>query len=223
MSKSNTTIVTRPAFNAPVRKLATAFANVGKAGVKLGDAVLEVAPTIPEDGIQVFCKMLQAKLDEQNPAMANSNKTQVSYVRRVITAIVVDGREIEPGQTLRGIYESLPKAKTGGASHTRKTAKPDGKETTEKPEGKIVTLTSAEKRAMEINAAITTLFGTCNPELIAAVEYAVSNSGVFMSWASASAKAAKLAEMEAALETVPAKKPRKAPTKRTTKKEAATV
>lgn len=220
MTKSNTAIVSRPAFNAPVRKLATAFANVGKAGVKLGDTVLEIAPSIPKDGIQVFCKMLQAKLDEQNPAMANSNKTQVSYVRRVITAIVVDGRKIEPGQTLRGIYDSLPKAPTGGASHARKTAKSDNKETPEKPEGKIVTLTAAEKRAMEINAAITTLFGTCNPELIAAVEYAVNNSGVFMSWASASAKAAKLAELEATLDKVPAKKQRKA---RTTRKESATV
>lgn len=222
MAKSNTTIVSRPAFNAPVRKLATAFANVGKAGVKLGDTVLEVAPTIPKDGIQVFCKMLQAKLDEQNPAMANSNKTQVSYVRRVITAIVVDGRKIEPGQTLRGIYDSLPKAKTGGASHNRKMEKPEDKETAEKPEGKIVTLTATEKRAMEINAAITTLFGTCNPELIAAVEYAVNNSGVFMSWASASAKAAKLAELEAALD----KAPTKAPTKRkarTSRKETTTV
>lgn len=208
MAKSNTAIVSRPAFNAPVRKLATAFANVGKAGVKLGDTVLEVAPSIPKDGIQVFCKMLQAKLDEQNPDMTGSNKTQVSYVRRVITAIVVDGRKIEPGQTLRGIYDSLPKAKTGGASHARKTAKSDDKENPEKPEGKIVTLTAAEKRAMEINAAITTLFGTCNPELIAAVEYAVNNSGLFMTWASASAKAAKLAEMETALETVTAKKPR---------------
>ena len=218
MAKSNTSIVSRPAFNAPVRKLATAFANVGKAGVKLGDTVLEIAPSIPKEGIQVFCKMLQAKLDEQSPEMANSNKTQVSYVRRVITAIVVDGRTIEPGQSLRGIYESLPKQKTGGASHARKTAKAG--EEPEKPEGKIVTLTSAEKRAMEINAAITTLFGTCNPELIAAVEYAVSHSGVFMTWASASAQAAKLAEMESALEKVPVKQPRKG---RTTKKETVTV
>lgn len=221
MSKSNTAIVSIPAFNAPVKKVAAAFANIDKASVKLGDVVLEVAPSIPADKISVFCKMLQAKLDADNPSKAGSNKTQVSYIRRVITAIVVDGREIKPGQTLRGIYESLPKAKTGGASHTRKMEKPEGKETAEKPEGKIVTLTAAEKRAMEINAAITTLFGTCNPELVAAVEYAVNNSGLFMTWASASAKAAKLAELEAALDTVPAKP--KAPAKRSSRKQAATV
>lgn len=221
MSNTKTTIVSIPAFNAPVKKVAAAFANVGKAGVKLGDTVLEVAPSIPEDKIEVFCKMLQAKLNEQSPELAGSIKAQVSYIRRVIKAIVVDGREIEPGQSLRGIYDSLPKAKTGGASHTRKTAKPDGQ--ADDSTAQAVTLTAAEKRAVDINAAITTLFGTCNAELIAAVEYAVSHSGVFMSWASASAKAAQLADLEAALDKAPAKAKAKAPAKRASRKQAATV
>lgn len=221
MSKQTPVLVTVPAFNAPVKKVADAFAGLEKAGVKLGDVVISVAPSIPADKISVFCSMLQSKLNDNNPGKENSIKVQVSYIRKVITAIVVDGVEPEHGQTLRGLYDSLPKKATGGASHARKTNKPnDGEADEPETESKTVTLSKAEKRAMDINAAITTLFGTCNPDLVAAVEYAVSHSGVFMSWASASAKAAKLAELDSVLETA---KP--APRKRATKttKQAATA
>lgn len=203
MAKSNTAIVSRPAFNAPVRKLAAAFANVGKAGVKLGDTVLEIAPTIPQDGIEVFCKMLQAKLDEQSPEMANSNKTQVTYVRRVLKAIIVDGVEVKPGQTLRGLYDSLPKTKTGGASHTRKInagaeEKPAGRE--EKP---------SKARTISVEDAVRTIFGHTDDELMAAVEWARQNELSFVRYARANIAAAAAAEVVATAKSA-AKRLRKA-------------
>ena len=217
-TKPAAVIVSKPALSAPVNKVVAAFNATEKAQAKLGDTVLAVAPSIPADDIATFCHMLKTKLDAANPEKAGSNKAQVSYVRRVLTAIIVDGVKVEAGQSLRGLYESLPKANTGGAAHGARLPNP-GKETGDNV--KTVTVSPAEKKALDKNAAVTLLFGTCNPELLAAVEYAASHSGVFMSWASASAKAAQIAEMEKLAAQKPAPVAKSAPAKRATRQRKA--
>lgn len=206
MAKQTPAIVHVPTLVAPVKKIVSAFASLDKAQSKLGDTVLEVAPTIAADNIEPFCAMLKARLEEASPDKAGSIKTQVSYIRRVVTAIVVDGVTVEPGQSLRGLYDSLPKKETGAAAHAKRGAKlPNPAEDGEADAPAKAEPSSAEKRAQAIRDAITTLFGYCEPDLIAAAEYATANASVFVRWAQASARAAQLAEIEKVVAAVPAK------------------
>lgn len=192
------------ALKPQVAAITKAFGAVESAQSKLGDAVLAAAPAVKPDQIAGFCSMVHTALTAKCPEKAGSIKAQVTYIRRVLTAIVVDKIDVQPGQSLRGLYDALPKAATGANTHGAKLPNP-GKTATTEESGKIVTLTKAEKRAIDINAAITTLFGTCNPDLVQAMEYAASNSGLFMSWASASVKASQLRELEKLAAQKPAK------------------
>lgn len=186
MAKKNTpapVIVDVIALRKPVAAVVSVWEKRNNADVKFGDKVVELAKTITLDDVEPFCKMVQAGIDAKYPDKASSNKVQVSYIRSVMKAIVA-GYEPEEGQSLRSIYDAIPKKKTGGASHGARTGNPapvdDGDDDDVDSTPKMVVLTKAEKREADLTAAITVIFGTCNPELFAAVEYAEKNSGVFM-------------------------------------------
>lgn len=206
MAKQTPAIVHIPALAARVKQVASAYGAITKAQSKLGDVVLKVAPTLAESEIKPFCSMLtQTLTDAGHPA--GSVKTTVSYIRRVVTAIVVDGLEIEPGDTLRGMYESLKKEKTGAAAHAGRVSASD--------EDKVTVSVTPEKRAEAIKAAATVLFGYSEPDLLAALAYAKKFTDRFIKWAQASEQAELASELES---TAPVA------TKRTKRKvESATV
>lgn len=210
MATQSKVITHVPALNARVKKIISAFAAEDKARAaavaaetKIGDVVLSIAPTLKPDDVEPFCKMVHTQLDNARPEKAGSNKTQVSYIRRVLTAVVKDGVAVEPGQSLRGIYDSLRKKKTGGNTHAGKGAKlPNpaaGKsdmETVENPVEKTATL---ESRAEKVKAAITMVFGYCEPDLLNAVQYAASNVPAFLQWAENMSQSAMLDALEKAI------------------------
>lgn len=168
-----------------------------KSQVKIGDAVLAAAAKLDEKSIKPFCDAVKASLENRG-FTPGSVKATVSYIRRVLTAIIVEGFEPEPGQSLRGLYQSLPKKETGGAAHAPRLPNPaDADESTSAP-------TTMEARADAFKSAVTAIFGHCDADLIEAMQYAAEHEPMFIRWAQASMKAAMLAEVEKAV--TPAKK-----------------
>ena len=194
-----TSKVTRAA--APV---IAAFAAAEKAQVKVGDAVLVAATKLSEADIKPFCDAIKTSLETKG-FTPNSAKVTTMHIRRVITAVIVDGLEIKPGQTLRGLYDSLPKSNTGGKSHKKGATLPnpandgaDGETENTSPAATMV------DRAEKVKAAVTMIFGYCEPDLLSAVQYAAANIPAFLEWAADHAMGAQLAELEKAV-TAPAK------------------
>lgn len=189
-----------------------AFAAAEKAQVKVGDAVLAAATKLSEADIKPFCDAIKTSLENKG-FTPNSAKVTTMYIRRVLTAVIVDGLEIEPGQTLRGLYDSLPKSATGGASHTRKMNKgaSDSDSNDSEPEENDdaePAPTTLEARAEKVRAAVTMIFGYSEPELLDAVQVAAANIAEFIRWAK---KSSVLAEVEKAIvpnmeQSTPAKK-----------------
>ena len=237
MATQSQVIIHVPALNARVKKIISAFAAEDKARAaavaaetKIGDVVLSIAPTLKADDVEPFCKMVHNQLDAARPEKTGSNKTQVSYIRRVLTAVVKDGVTVEPGQSLRGIYESLRKKKTGGNTHAgkgaklpnpaektadnpaEKTADNPAEKTADNPAEKTATL---ESRAEKVKAAVTMIFGYCEPDLLSAVQHAASNDPAFLEWAENMSQSAMLDALEKAIT------PRKQATKTAKSKAAA--
>jgi hypothetical protein len=181
-----------------------AFTAAEKAQVKVGDAVLAASTKLAEKDIKPFCDAIKASLENRG-FTPGSVKTTVSYIRRVLAAIIVDGFEPEPGQTLRGLYESLPKKVTGGAAHAPRLPNPAA--ASDETPKEVTVSTTAEEKAERFKAAITDIFGHCDADLIEAMQYVAANEPVFIRWAQASMKAAMLAEVEKAV--TPAKRTRK--------------
>lgn len=177
-----------------------AFTAAEKAQVKVGDAVLAAATKLTEKDIKPFCGAIKTSLETRG-FTPGSVKVTLSYIRRVLTAIIVDGFEPEPGQTLRGLYESLPKKATGGAAHAPRLPNPADADADDSASADA----SVVSRADTVKEAITTLFGHCDADLIEALQYAAANEMIFIRWAQASMKAAGLAGAEKA--AAPAKKP----------------
>lgn len=173
-----------------------------KAQTKIGDAVLAAATKLQEADIKPFCESIKASLEAKG-FTPNSAKVTTMYIRRVITAIVVDGITPEPGQTLRGLYDSLPKKSTGGAVHAPRLPNPADADA----DMSASASTPAESRADAVKEAITVLFGHCDADLIEAVQYAATNEMIFVRWAQASMQASILAKVEKAV--TPAKRTRK--------------
>lgn len=212
MSKPAAAIVHVPALVAPVKKIVAAFTQAEKAQNKLGNTVLEVAPTLKADNIEPFCAMLKAQLESAYPEKAGSIKAQITYIRRVVTAIVVDGVTPEPGQSLRGLYDSLPKKETGGNAHASKRGAqlPNPADS----EGEPSPAATLESRADKVRGAVTMIFGYQEPELLDAVQFAAANVQDFIRWAQKAAQDAALAELEKAVTAAPAKAPAKVARKR---------
>lgn len=166
--------------------------------VKVGDAVISAASKLDKSSIKPFCDAIRASLEKRGFTPA-SVKVTTMYIRRVITAIVVDGMEVEPGQSLRGIYQSLPKKQTGGASHAPRLPNPAK---AGKPDTSAPAADTATSEAEKFRNAVELLFGSYDAELIAAVQYAASNKGIFIKWAQASAQAAALAAEKPATKRV---------------------
>lgn len=212
MAKPAQVITHVPALSARVKKIVTAYGGVTKAAAKLGDVVLEVAGTLKQADIAPFCAMVTKQLTEAGHP-AGSVKTQVSYIRRVVTAVVVDGVEVEPGQSLRGIYDSLPKKETGGAAHSARGAKlPNPAKKTGDAAAPAAPAATLADRAEKVKAAVTMIFGYSEPDLIHALQYAAasqSNISAFIEWAKSGAQAGTMAELEAAVTAPVVKAPRK--------------
>lgn len=173
-----------------------------KSQVKIGDAVLAAAAKLQEANIKPFCDAVKASLENRG-FTPGSVKATVSYIRRVLTAIIVEGFEPEPGQSLRGLYQSLPKKETGGAAHAPRLPNPadaDADDSASAP-------TTMEARADAFKSAVTAIFGHCDADLIEAMQYAAEHEPMFIRWAQASMKAAMLAEVEKAV--TPVKRTRK--------------
>lgn len=183
--------------------------------VTLGNLTIKAAKHVKAETLDPFVDACK-QLCESAGLTEGSFKTYLSNIRGVLRAML-DGYKPKPGESLRTMYNAAPKGKGRQKAGART---PTGKAdiADDGDDGDVVTLAPAEAKKLDKNAAITLLFGTCNPELMAAVDYAVSHSGLFMSWAGASVKAAQLAEMEKlagqkVVPVVPVKAPAKAPRK----------
>lgn len=182
-----------------------AFTAAEKAQVKVGDAVLAAATKLNEADIKPFCDAIKTSLETKG-FTPNSAKVTTMYIRRVLTAVIVDGLEIEPGQTLRGLYDALPKAATGGAKHGARL--PNAAAASDETPDEVTVSVTPEQKAERFKAAITDIFGHCDADLIEAMQYVAANETIFVRWAQSSMKAAMLAEVEKAV--TPAKRTRKA-------------
>lgn len=200
---ANISTITRIA--APVIR---AFDNAEKANVKIGDAVLEAAGKLNESDIKPFCDAIKTSLENKG-FTPNSAKVTTMYIRRVVTAIVVDGLEVEPGQTLRGLYDALPKSLTGGKAKPGARLPNPNPETVKAELGEAdSTVATLDSRAEKVAAAVTMIFGSAKPEIMSAVMVAASDIDAFVTWAEGHAMASQLAELEKAVTATPVKRGR---------------
>lgn len=215
MSKSNTksaAVVTEvPALRKHVTALKAAYAGQIKWTAKVAEVIVAAGRDMSVEQVESFISMIEPVLAQF--IAAPSVKVEKTRIRGVLKA-AASGHDFK-AESLRGMYEETKGTAEDGKGGRKTGAKlpnpAEDAEDADKPEATIVTLTKAEKKALDVNAAITLLFGTCTPELLAAVEYAVSQSGLFMSWASSSVKAAQLAELEKLAAQKPAIVPKAAP------------
>lgn len=196
MTKSNkpaAVVAEVPALRKHVVALRAAYAGQTKWTAKVAEVIVAAGRDMSADQVESFINMIEPVLAQF--IAASSVKVEKTRIRGVLKA-AASGHEFK-AESLRGMYEETKGTSEDGKGGRKTGAQlPQGPEGEANADGKIVTLTKAEKVALDRNAAITLLFGTCTPELLAAVDYATSHSGLFMSWAGASVKAAQLAELE---------------------------
>jgi hypothetical protein len=155
-------------------QFSTLVCEAGALSEMLGDLVREAAKHVKtSDDIDQFtdaCKRhcASAGLTE------GSFKVYLSNVRGVLKAML-EGYEPADGAGLRAMYDARP-----GSGTTKRGARTGGGKDDKKP-SEPVTATRAD--------LIRHLFGFHSAELEAACDYAKDHSAMFMSWASASAKA----------------------------------
>lgn len=179
-----------PTLSRAVRSVLTALTANAKAEMKVGDAVLAASKIILEADISPFCDAIKTSL-EAKEFKPSSVKVTVMYIRRVLTAVIVDGVKVQPNQSLRGLYESLPKKKTGGATHSNKAKASATVSTGEKTQGDTKTPATLESRAEKVRASVTMIFGYSEPDLVTAVLIAAANVPEFIKWAKGTSSPAK--------------------------------
>lgn len=147
-----------------------------------------IAPFL--DACKQFC--LAADLTE------GSFKVYLANIRGVLRAMVTAGYKPAEGMGLRGMYDGAPKGmgRQAAGSQAGKGAKaaPVG--------GDMITVTPAQAKALDDNAAVTRLFGTCNDELMTAVKFAATHTGQFMHWVSEQVKLEQVKAVEDAIAQV---------------------
>lgn len=127
-----------------------------------------------------------------------SFKVYLSNIRGVLRAMVSPEIAYAPkaGQTLRSMYESVPKGtgrqKATGARHA--TDKADVPAGSEKPATGPEKAAVAPSKADTKRDAITALFGHCDDELAAAIEWAKQNEASFVRYVKANIAATKATE-----------------------------
>lgn len=109
-----------------------------------------------------------------------SFKVYMSNIRGVIRAMV-GGYAPKDGQSLRAMYDAAPKGtgrqavKTGARHDTDKAAKDDGEGADDAPVAPATPSKADAKRA-----AILTLFGHCDDEMVASIDWAISHEARFL-------------------------------------------
>lgn len=166
-----------------------------KAGKEIAKKPEMVAPFV--DACRQLC-------DAQGVSEA-SVKVYMSHIRAVLRAMC-DGYAPAKGATLRQMYEAVPKGT--GRSKATGARTPKG-ETAEPSDGDVGE--TAKPRAMTTADVALFLFGHCDDQLTAALEWAKANEASFVRYVQANIAAAQAADAGLAKKPAPAKaaKPRK--------------
>lgn len=205
MTNQATKIVNIKALEPLARAIVGAYKKVESAQVSIGTAVIKAGATVKIDQVETFVGMIRGQLE--SVLSPSSLKVEATRLRRVLKAVIAGDITATDGMTLRQLYDACPKDASKGGPKTG--PRVIGKEESTPMDSVSVT---PEQKADKFKAAITLLFGYCEPDLITAMQYATANATVFMKWAGASSQAALVAELESALDKTP-KPTKKAPKK----------
>lgn len=202
MSKQTPAIVSIPALVPVAKAVAGAYKKAESAQIAIGKAIIKAAETVTAEQVETFVKMVREQLADV--LAEGSLKVEATRIRRVMACLI--GGDIEPsdGATLRELYAACPKdAAKGGRKSGAKLPNPADDESDDDGYEEITPTKTVADKADAFKAAVTTLFGYAEPELVAAMQYATAHAGLFMQWASASARAAQMAELEKAVVAKP--------------------
>ncbi|OWT55257.1 hypothetical protein [Candidimonas nitroreducens] len=150
----------------------------------LGELAIKAAKYATPTNLGAFIGACKQLCDASTAVTVESTKVYLSRLRGVIKDMIE--KAYKPAKTggLKAMYRDRPSATTRASSGAR-----HGTDSAD-------AATPAAPKPATFEDLVRGLFGTFTPELGAAVDYAIEHSGMFMSWASSSAKAAQIAEIE---------------------------
>lgn len=156
----------------------------------LGDLTREAAPLLDAEHVAPFADAC-AQLCEAAGLTGGSVKVYLSNMRGVLRAMVQGWKPDENVTTLRAMYDAIPAEYRGKGANKGNTTKRRARQPgSGKGNETVAQAAAADPSKIDRETAIRRLFGFYTEELADAVDYAVEHSGMFQTWARASAKAA---------------------------------
>jgi hypothetical protein len=209
-------------FNEPIARGIAIIEGRESANVALAHWVFQVAPSVKKavkktganqrtlaDAVSIFAKQLQAGILASQVLSEASAKVEVSRVRSVLSAVCEGRLTKHNGENLRQLYEL-----TKGSASAGKGGRPTGARTIAGPQqskgdGAQKQVANTPVAPIDPDAlkreAVQVLFGEHDDELLAAIEWAVSNRKEFIGMVAAQILAAQQAKKPARKR--PVKKP----------------
>jgi hypothetical protein len=186
-SRPVTAVALADALYALMDRFAGALVETVSLSAELGAIAREAAPQLDSESVGPFvegCHQMCAAHGLEGPSV----KVYLSNMRGVLRAMVAGWQPDAGCETLRAMYDAIPAEQRGQGANKGGARKPRQPVAGESAKGSEV---AAVKAAPAAKAdLIRALFGFHTEELQAAVEYATEHSGIFQTWAKASAKAA---------------------------------
>lgn len=171
-----------PALAPVVKSVAAAYKKAESAQVAIGKAVRAAAESVKADQVDGFVSMLREAL--KGTLSDASLKVEASRIRKVLRAIIEGDITPSDTDTLRTMYEACPKAEDkGGAPKKGAGKRGDEKASADDAAPAKVDVTAEVSKlpaGAKMKLACNMIFGHCDAELEAAMDWASMNEAAFV-------------------------------------------